>query len=52
LIVEAHLVVEEDAERVAQQEREQIEEETCQSFLEELGQVTQAQVVGDDGTKS
>jgi hypothetical protein len=52
LIVEAHLVVEEDTERVAQQEREQIEEEARQKILGEIGQVMQAEIVEDDGTKS
>jgi hypothetical protein len=52
MTLEAQLVVEEDTERVAQQEREQIEEETRQKILGEIGQVTHAEVVEDDGTKS
>jgi hypothetical protein len=50
MLLEAQLVVEEDTERVAQQERENIEE-LRQQFIGEMGQVAQAEVVEDDGSK-
>jgi hypothetical protein len=50
MILEAQLVVEEDTEMVAQQECEKIEE-LRQQFIGEMGQVVQAEVVEDDGSK-
>jgi hypothetical protein len=53
MIIEAQLVVEEDTERLAQYEREQIQEETRQKVLGEMGEVAQAEVVlEDDGSKT
>jgi hypothetical protein len=50
MILEAKLVAEEDTEQVAQQEREKIEE-LRQQLLGEMGQVAQAEVVEDGGSK-
>jgi hypothetical protein len=47
MILEAQLVVEEDTEMVAQQEREKIEQ-LRQQFIGEMGQVAQAEVVEED----
>jgi hypothetical protein len=52
MIIEAQLVVEEDTERLGQTEREQIEEETRQQLIGEMGKVAQAEVVEDAGSKT
>ena len=51
MILEAKLVVEEDSELLAQQEREQIEK-AARQIRQELGQVPQAEIVEDDGSKN
>jgi hypothetical protein len=51
MIIEAELVAEEDIEGLRQDEREQMEVELRGKFIGEMGQVAQAEVVEDDGSK-
>jgi hypothetical protein len=52
MLIEAQLVVEEDTERLAEDEREKIQEDTRQKVLKEMGNVAQAEIVKDDGSKT
>ena len=52
MIIEAQLVREENTAQLAQYEREQIQQETRQEVLGEIGEVAQAEVVEDDGSQT